>query len=82
MRTVFGAGLKSVCGKLASLLVQALTVVANPVTVGARLPLTLQDVTASTTHAVIVIDATCGRFAGLFDGVEVVYFRHGNFSNQ
>ena len=40
----------------------------------------LRYVTARMTLAVVVIDAIFGRFVDLIDGVEVVYFRHGNFS--
>src|SRR6266404_10003467 len=81
MRTVVGAGSKSGCSTLASLPVQVNAVFAEPVAGRcAKDSIILLYVTARVTLAVVVIDAICGRFVELIDGVELVYLRHDNFS--
>ena len=46
----------------------------------AKLPLVLRYITARSTDAVVVVEAIAGWLFDLIDGVEVSYFRHGNFS--
>ena len=45
----------------------------------AKYSIMLRYIAPRMTRAVVVIDAIFGLFGDLIDGIEVVYFRHGNF---
>ena len=45
----------------------------------AKYSIMLRYIAPRMARAVVVIDPIFGRFVDLIDGVEVVYFRHGNF---
>jgi hypothetical protein len=66
--------------QLASLPVQVHAMVAEPVADRCtKYSIMLRYIAPRMARAVVVIDPIFGRFVDLINGIEVLYFRHGNF---